>query len=80
MKELRKAFGSCLSMSGRKWYRTVYETPSGTLVAKTKHGYYPVTRTRQINKKFRYTGTINDYEVWETRSEKRRSIRLKEVC
>jgi hypothetical protein len=60
-------------------YSQIFETPSGIKVAKTKHGYYPVTRDGQINKKRRYAGKIDEYEVWEHSKQKRVSVCLREI-
>ena len=60
-------------------YSSVFETPSGVRVAKTKHGYYPVTRDGQINKKRRYDGNIDDYEIWEHVKQKRVSVCLRRI-
>lgn len=60
-------------------YSRVFETPSGIKVAKTKHGYYPVTRDGQISKKRRYAGKIDEYEIWEHVGKQRISVSLKEV-
>lgn len=63
----------------RQSYNQIFETPSGIKVAKTKHGYYPVTRDGQINKKRRYAGKIDEYEIWEYVGKQRISVSLKEV-
>lgn len=60
-------------------YSKVFETPSGIWVAKTKSGYYPVTRDGQINKKRRYAGKIDEYEIWEHAKQKRVSVCLREI-
>lgn len=60
-------------------YSSVFETPSGIKVAKTKHGYYPITRDGQINKRRRFVGKIDEYEVWERIGKQRISVSLKEV-
>lgn len=64
----------------RQSYNQIFETPSGVKVAKTKHGYYPVTRDGQINKKRRYAGKIDEYEIWEHVGKQRISVSLKEVA
>lgn len=61
-------------------YRQIYETPfTGVRVAKTKHGYYPVTRDGQLVKKRRYAGNINNCEVWEHAKQKRVSVVLRGI-
>lgn len=76
---MRKAFTKNFISKGRRWCRDVYETPGGTLVARTKHGFYPITRTGQLNRKHRYGGCVGDVELWEFRGEKRISIHIKEL-
>ena len=79
MDDLHVAFYERFTSKGRKRCRTVCQTPSGTLVAQTRHGLYPVTRTGQLNRKRRYLGSIGTVELWEFRGEKHRSITLHEI-
>ena len=57
-------------------WKEVARTPSGVLLARTKHGHYPVGRDGQIRKRRRYLGNIDGYEVWEYLGQKRTCVKM----
>lgn len=59
-------------------HRSVFETPSGTLVVKLKSGYYPVGRGGHIHMDRRYLGKVDNCEAWEYLS-RRRTITMVEI-
>ena len=77
--KLQQVGRQSLRSRGGRTYASIYETPSGIKVAKTNHGYYPVTRDGQINKKHKFGGKINEYEVWERVGKRHVSVMLREV-
>lgn len=77
--KLQQVARQMLKSRGGYSYNCIFETPSGIKVAKTKYGYFPTTRDGQINKKRRFVGKINDYEIWEHTGKGRVSITLRET-
>lgn len=74
--KLKKLTNKCIN----GMWTNIYETPTGIVVAKTKHGYHPITRDGQMIRKRRFYGIINGCEVWEYHGKQKRSLNLKGIA